>query len=180
MYPQAAEKPDIREFTAEVTAIEDNTVQLSETYFYPASGGQPADRGTISGVTVEMVAKSDGSIIHHLRSEPELAVGDTVTGRIDDTFRVYCMRAHSASHTLYGAARTLFNELGYGGFEITPEKIRVDLSTEDAVDAADVVELERLTNQAIWDSRPVSWREVPVSEAQNTKISRSTHKPKKE
>lgn len=167
MYPQAAEKPDIREFTAEVTAIEDNTVQLSETYFYPASGGQPADRGTISGVTVEMVAKSDGSIIHHLRSEPELAVGDTVTGRIDDTFRVYCMRAHSASHTLYGAARTLFNELGYGGFEITPEKIRVDLSTEDAVDAADVVELERLTNQAIWDSRPVSWREVPVSEAQN-------------
>ena len=87
MYPQAAEKPDIREFTAEVTAIEDNILQLSETYFYPASGGQPADRGTISGVTVEMVAKSDGSIVHHLRSEPELAVGDTVTGRIDDTFR---------------------------------------------------------------------------------------------
>jgi alanyl-tRNA synthetase len=71
------------------------------------------------------------------------------------------MRAHTASHVLYGAGRRLFEDLGYGGFGITPEKVRVDLSTPTSVDDEALVDLERLVNRAVWESRPVSWEQLP-------------------
>jgi alanyl-tRNA synthetase len=75
------------------------------------------------------------------------------------------MRAHTASHVLYGAGRRLFDDLGYGGFGITDEKVRVDLTTGDDVDDDALVELERLANRAVWESRDVSWETVPREEA---------------
>ncbi|MEF8877072.1 MAG: DHHA1 domain-containing protein [Haloarculaceae archaeon] len=139
-------------------------VVLSETYFYPEGGGQPADRGTVGGVRVEDVQGTDEGVVHHL-AEPLDAEGETVDCHVDGTFRTYCMRAHTASHVLYGAGRRLFDDLGYGGFGITDEKVRVDLTTEDDVDDEALVELERLTNRAVWESRDVSWETVPREEA---------------
>jgi alanyl-tRNA synthetase len=138
-------------------------VVLEATYFYPEGGGQPADRGTIGGVAVEDVQKRDGEVIHVL-AEP-LDAGETVVGAIDPDFRTYCMRAHTASHVLYGAGRRLLSELGYGGFGITPEKVRVDFETTTDIDDDVLVDLERLVNRAVWDSYPVTWEEVPADEA---------------
>jgi alanyl-tRNA synthetase len=90
-----------------------------------------------------------------------------VTGVVDDEFRTYCMRAHTASHLLYGAGRRLLDDLGYGGFDISEGKVRVDFATSTDVDDGTLVELERLTNRAVWESRAVSWEEVPVDEAQS-------------
>jgi alanyl-tRNA synthetase len=140
-------------------------VVLSETYFYPEGGGQPADRGTIDGVRVEDVRGTDDGVVHALAEPLDAAAGETVTGHVDRTFRTYCMRAHTASHVLYGAGRRLFDDLGYGGFGITDEKVRVDLTTGDDVDDEALVELERLTNRAVWESRDVSWETVPREEA---------------
>ncbi|WP_299234046.1 alanyl-tRNA editing protein [Natronomonas sp.] len=140
-------------------------VVLSETYFYPAGGGQPADRGTIDGHDVIDVREEDGTVVHAIdgRIDPET----TVRGEIDPTFRRYCMRAHTASHALYGAGRRLFEDLGYGGFDITTEKVRVDLRTPSEIDDDAVVELEALTNRCVWDSAPVSWERLPREEALN-------------
>ncbi|MEF8840640.1 MAG: DHHA1 domain-containing protein [Haloarculaceae archaeon] len=140
-------------------------VTLSETYFYPEGGGQPADRGTIGGVRVEDVRGTEEGVVHSLAEPLDAERGGTVTGHVDRTFRTYCMRAHTASHVLYGAGRRLFDDLGYGGFGITDEKVRVDLTTEDDVDDEALVELERLTNRAVWESRDVSWETVPREEA---------------
>jgi alanyl-tRNA synthetase len=140
-------------------------VVLDETYFYPEGGGQPADRGTIDGVRVEDVQSTDEGVVHYLAEPLDIDAGGTVTGHVDATFRTYCMRAHTASHVLYGAGRRLFEDLGYGGFGITDEKVRVDLTTEDDVDDEALVELERLTNRAVWESHAVSWETVPREEA---------------
>jgi misacylated tRNA(Ala) deacylase len=35
----------VREFQAQITAVEGGTVALDRTAFYPGGGGQPADRG---------------------------------------------------------------------------------------------------------------------------------------
>lgn len=136
---------------------------LSETYFYPAGGGQPADRGTIDGHDVLDVRDEDGSVVHAI--DGRIDPGTTVRGEIDPTFRRYCMRAHTASHALYGAGRRLFEDLGYGGFDITTEKVRVDLRTPSEIDDDAVVELEALTNRCVWDSAPVSWERLPREEA---------------
>ena len=66
---------------------------------------------------------------------------------------------------LYGAGRRLLDDLGYGGFGITPEKVRVDFETTTDVDDAVLVELERLVNRAVWDARPVRWETRAAADA---------------
>ena len=161
----AAREPEVRSFEATVADVDGRTVALDETYFYAESGGQPADQGTLDGVEVEDVQKRDGRIVHQLADEPEFAVGETVRAEIDDEFRTYCVRAHTASHVLYGAGRKLLDDLGYGGFDIGERKVRVDFTTSTEIDDDALAELERLTNRAVWDSLPVSWEEIPESEA---------------
>jgi len=165
MQTRAPSEPEVREFTAEVVGVDGRTVTLERTYFYAESGGQPADRGTIDGVRVVDVQAIDGTIRHTLAVEPSFDAGETVTGVVDGDFRTYCMRAHTASHVLYGAGRRLLDDLGYGGFDISESKVRVDFTTATDIDDEVLVELERLTNRAVWESRGVSWEEVPTAEA---------------
>ncbi len=164
---RAPADPEVREFEATVESVDGREVVLSETYFYAESGGQPADRGTLAGIVVDNVVERDGRVTHVLATEPALEPGDTVAGVVDDAFRTYCARAHTASHVLYGAARRMTDELGYAGFDISPEKVRVDLTTAEPLDDDDLVELERLSNRAVWDSRAVSWETMPESAARD-------------
>ena len=165
MQTRAPADPETREFTAEVVGVDDRTVMLDRTYFYAESGGQPADRGTIDGVRVLDVQTVDGAVRHTLAETPPFEAGDTVTGFVDGDFRTYCMRAHTASHVLYGAGRRLLDNLGYGGFDISESKVRVDFTTSTEIDDDVLVELERLVNRAVWESHEVSWAEVPTAEA---------------
>lgn len=159
---RAAADPETLAFDA--TVIEGGSeVVLSETYFYPEGGGQPADRGTIGGHDVLDVQLTDGEVRHEV--DGRLETGVTVDAAIDPDFRRYCMRAHTASHVLYGAGRRLFEDVGYGGFGITDEKVRVDFATSTDIDDETFVELERLVNRSVWDSRSVSWETVPRDDA---------------
>jgi alanyl-tRNA synthetase len=160
----AALRPEVTSFEATVSAVEGTAVVLDRSFFYAESGGQPADRGVVGDVSVEHVTHEDGRHVHHLASEPEFAAGDTVSCAVDADFRRYSMRAHTASHVLYGAARRLFDDLGYGGFGIDERKVRVDF-TGAAVDDDALVELERLANRAVWEARPVTWEQVPTATA---------------
>jgi alanyl-tRNA synthetase len=162
---RAAAEPYTTRFDTEATAIEGKRVRLETSSFYAESGGQPADRGTIDGHEVVDVQLIGEGPVHVLAEEPTFEVGTAVYCTIDRPFRTYCMRAHTASHVLYGAGRRLLDELGYGGFDIGPEKVRVDLETPTEIDDETLVELERLTNRAVWESRSVTWGDVPVAEA---------------
>jgi len=165
MQTRAPADPDVREFEATVRGVDGRDVVLDRTYFYAESGGQPADRGTLAGVPLADVQADGDAVVHTLAEDAALAPGDEVVGVVDDDFRTYCTRAHTASHLLYGAGRRLLDDLGYGGFGIDSEKVRVDFATSTDIDDAVLVELERLTNRTVWDSRPVSWEHVPVDEA---------------
>ena len=161
MTAPAATDPEITDFTATVTRIDDTSIVLDETYFYPEGGGQPADRGFLGDIEVRDVQSVDGEIRHTLAESPDVAVGDTVSCTVDPDFRTYCMRAHTASHALYGAARRICADLDYGGFGIGTEKVRLDLETTTTVDDDVLVELERLVNRAVWDSLSVTWEQRP-------------------
>jgi alanyl-tRNA synthetase len=162
----ASAKPYTRTFEASVASVDGTEVVLEETYFYAEGGGQPPDRGRLGDTQVLDVQSRDGAVVHHLSSDPGFEAGDTVEAAIDSAFRTYCMRAHTASHVLYGAGRHLLEDLGYGGFDIgAPEgedpsadgKVRVDFTTPTDIDDETLVDLERLTNRAVWESRPVTW-----------------------
>lgn len=153
------------DFKATVRSVDGRAVHLDQTYFYPEGGGQPADRGTLDGIDVTDVQKQDGKTIHTLANEPGFEADETVTGRIDEEFRTYCMRAHTASHLVYGAGRRLFEDPGYGGFDIGSEKVRLDFETDRDPDDVNAITFERMVNEVVWDSRDITWEEMSSERA---------------
>jgi len=162
---RAPDEPYTTSFEATVASVDDRVVTLDRTYFYAEGGGQPADRGTLAGVPVVDVQKEAGEVAHTLAEPPAVEPGETVAGQVDEAYRTYLMCAHTASHLLYGAGRRVLCDLGYGGFGIDDEKVRVDFETTTDVDDGSLVELERLVNRAVWESVPVTWESVPKDDA---------------
>lgn len=151
------------EFETTIRSVDGCAVRLDQTYFYPEGGGQPADSGTLDGLDVIDVQKRDDETVHLLATDPHFEAGETITGLIDEESRTYHMRAHTASHLVYGVGRQLFDDPGYGGFDIRPEKIRLDFEINHDPDDVSALTFERMVNEVIWDSREVTW-EVMRSE----------------
>jgi len=175
---RAAAEPYTTRWETTVEWVDGDEIGLDVTYFYAESGGQPADRGTIGDATVTDVQRVDGETVHTVADASGVATGDRLICTVDWAFRTYCMRAHTASHALYGVAREHLDDLGYGGFDIgapTVEdigtvgdaKVRVDLRTSTTVDDDVLVDLEAGVNRVVWESRPVSWNSVPAEEARS-------------
>jgi alanyl-tRNA synthetase len=149
--------PYLREFDA--TVVEQTThegktaVVLDRTAFYPTSGGQPFDVGTLSGATVlDVVDTDDGRILHVVDRAPE---GTHVSGTIDWARRFDHMQQHTGQHVLSAAfdrllkARTESFHLGAGYSTI-------DLTRE--LSAAEIARGEDEANRVVWEDRPVAIR----------------------
>jgi alanyl-tRNA synthetase len=149
-------------FNAPITQISTQTGKLAlefdETYFYPEGGGQPADRGSIAGFPVLDVQETGGRIIHYLpfttESEAVFRPGQIVDCIIDSAFRIHNMRLHTGCHILFGAARRLFGEVGYAGFNIG-EVGNLYLETQQQIRAEDLHKLSQMTNEVIIENRPI-------------------------
>lgn len=100
----------MRIFRARVTALPPGAVVLDRTYFYPAGGGQPADRGKLtadSGAerSVTDVTKSGNAVLHRLKRSTRgeavgFQLGEELQGEIDWSRRYRCMRSHTAQHLI--------------------------------------------------------------------------------
>ena len=101
-----------REFTANVIKAGPRFVVLDRTAFYPESGGQPSDTGTLTvdgmEYQVRKVMKRGSDIYHYL--DRNIPLESSVHGVIDWEPRFYNMRRHSAEHLLTG----LFEMAGSG------------------------------------------------------------------
>jgi len=136
-------------------------VVLDRTAFYPTSGGQPFDIGTLGGLAVvDVVDREDGEVEHHV--EGELTTGQAVAGQIDWARRFDHMQQHTGQHVLSAAfeadcgAQTL-------SFHLGRESSTIDLHRE--VSSAEVERAEALACQVVFDDRPVSVRLVSEAEA---------------
>jgi alanyl-tRNA synthetase len=74
-------------------------VVLDRSAFYPTSGGQPHDLGTLAGVAVVDVVE-DGDAVVHVLAAPLPADADAVEGQVDWTRRHDHMQQHSGQHLL--------------------------------------------------------------------------------
>jgi alanyl-tRNA synthetase len=177
---RAAAEPYTTSFESTVERVDGREVVLAESYFYAESGGQPADRGRMGDRRVVDVEVDGDAIVHTLDEPPSFEPGRSVLCRVDWRRRMYCMRAHTASHVLYGAARTCMADLGYGGFDIRAaderasvdevarsdaDRVRVDFVTSTDVDDDVLVELQRQANRAVWESRDVTWETLSADAA---------------
>ncbi len=122
------------EFTGEVLKVEGRKVVLHRTIFYPTSGGQDHDVGTINDTPVENVAKEDGVIIHVLEEKPDFEEGEKIKGKIDVQRRKQLTQHHTATHIINGAARRVLGDhVWQAGASKKVEKARIDITHFDSL-----------------------------------------------
>jgi len=165
----------LREFDATVVSCTPDgprwKVILNRTAFYPTSGGQPHDLGTLSGAQVVEVVDAPNAnatagpdavapdaanpvdphhVVHYTTAE---VPAGPVHGQIDWPRRLDHMQQHTAQHLLSAAFIELF------GFQTVSFHLGKEMSTIDLV-APSVVQrqieqAERRTNEIIFEDRPV-------------------------
>lgn len=140
-------------FDAQVVGRADDgrRVYLDRTAFYPTSGGQPHDLGTLGGIAVVDVVDEDDRIAHLLDAPLEAS---DVQGIVDWVRRRDHMQQHTGQHLLSAIAADRY---GWETLSVHfgPESSTLDLGAESIV--PDVLrEFERLANVAVSENRLVS------------------------
>ena len=153
-----------REFAARVVerSADGRTVYLDRTLFYPASGGQPFDVGSIAGVAVVEVVDEEERVAHRLAAP--LAAAGEVAGEIDWARRFDHMQQHSGQHLLSAVFEELFG-LHTVSFHLGAESATIDLEG-GPVETRTVIEAERRVNQLVAENRAIDVRFEEASAAQ--------------
>ena len=134
---------------------------LDQTAFYPTSGGQPFDTGTLNGVRVlDVVDDDEGTVTHVV--ERALAPGSSTHGEIDWPRRFDHMQQHTGQHILSAAFDHRFN-VRTVSFHLGADTATIDLARE--VTPGEIAEAGREANRVVWENRPVSVRFVSDEEA---------------
>jgi alanyl-tRNA synthetase len=159
------EDPCLAEFEATVihtgTVDGKHVVRLDRTAFYPSSGGQPFDVGTLGDArVVDVVDAEDGSIDHVL--DRALTEGARVTGRIDWSRRFDHMQQHTGQHVLSAAFDRLLNARTES-FHLGSDTATIDLGRE--IHPQDISRAEDDANRVVWEDRAVKIAFVDAAEA---------------
>jgi alanyl-tRNA synthetase len=142
------------EFTANVVERSSDglTIYVDETAFYPTSGGQQHDLGTLGGIRVVDVLDEDSRIAHVLASP--LSATDTVKGAVDWTRRHDNMQQHTGQHLLSAVFEDLFGHKTVS-VHFGDEYSTVDIDT-DSLPHARLVAAEERANTIVGDARLVA------------------------
>lgn len=158
-------EPYRRSFDATVVSAEPNDgrlhVTLDQTSFYPTSGGQPFDTGTLGGAAViDVIDGEDGAITHVVSGT--LRPGEVVSGEIDWDRRFDHMQQHTGQHVLSAAFDRLFG-VRTESFHMGQLTATIDLARE--VSSGEVEKAEADANRIVWEDRPVTIRFATAEEA---------------
>ncbi|MGC8960479.1 MAG: alanyl-tRNA editing protein [Chloroflexia bacterium] len=122
---------------------------LDRTAFYPASGGQPHDRGTLNGIPVWEVREEEGEILHILGEDP---AGDVVQGQVEWERRFDHMQQHTGQHILSQALER--RGAATSSFHIGEEVSTIDLDRA-SFSPEELAQAEDEANAIVFEDRPV-------------------------
>ncbi len=139
----------LSEFRAKVLKSEGNYVVLDKTVFYPTSGGQLHDTGTINSLKVVDVIKQ-GKIIVHILENNNLKKKDDVKGNIDYSRRIQLSQHHTSTHIVNAAARIVLGKhINQSGAKKTPEKAHIDITHYQSLSDNELKKIENEANKII-------------------------------
>ncbi|MFC1501803.1 DHHA1 domain-containing protein [bacterium] len=133
-------------------------VILDQTLFYPVSGGQPCDYGTINAMRVTDVFEENGTIVHVL--EKDLEKSTAIQGEIDWGRRFGHMQQHSGQHILSQSFYQILRAETVG-FHLGEENSTLDLNTPD-LSADKLREIEEAANSVVTENRSILVYSVPA------------------
>lgn len=141
------------------SAQEGDEVQviLDKTPFYAESGGQIADRGTLSNdlvqATVLNVKKApNGQNLHSVRIDSGELTAGTVQAEVDSDERRHTVKNHTATHLLHQALKdVLGTHVNQAGSYVGPDRLRFDFSHFGGVTNEEIAQIEQIVNEKIWN-----------------------------
>ena len=150
-------------------------VVLDKTPFYAEMGGQTADRGQLvrrdeNAMCFEVtdVQKNKGGKYMHYGKllTGVLRVGDTVAAAIDNDRRAAIMRAHSATHLLDAALRSVLGDhVHQAGSLVEPDRLRFDFTHFSAMTDEELSRVSGIVNDQILMGGDITVEELPIEEA---------------
>lgn len=141
----------LREFCARVVERSGDLLALDRTAFYPSSGGQPFDTGTIDGIPVLDVFEDNGRIVH--RTAAPVTAGE-VSCVVNWERRLDHMQQHSGQHLL-SAVFVELHGANTVSFHLGEEAATIDLD-KPALDRAAIVAAEERANALVHENRAVA------------------------
>lgn len=150
----------LRAFDARVANVrEGGWAALDRSAFYPTSGGQPFDTGTLTDengpARVLDVQVEDGVVWH--RTDRPLRPGQPVRGEIDWDRRWDHMQQHAGDHMLAGAAWQLYGGVTIG-LHLGAESSTIDMDLPGGrthLTREETLELETLVNRRVQQDDPI-------------------------
>jgi alanyl-tRNA synthetase len=157
--------------------LEPSVIILNQSAFYPTSGGQEHDTGTltINGVTHQVVdAIKVGPCVLHIISPPlpadavlESYVGLSITGTIDQARRTQLRNHHTATHIVFASCRRVLGpHVWQHGAKKTTEKAHLDITHYRSLTYEEVRAIEREANKIVHSARDISKSFMPKDEAE--------------
>lgn len=171
----------LRSFEARVADIRESSrtngvsvwqIALDRSAFYPTSGGQPCDLGTLKAVSrtgavlevpIEGVEEDESGEVWHFTRKPLLA-GTLVTGEIDWERRLDHIQQHSGQHLLSAVFARELNAPTVS-FHLGETVSTIDLATGPVAHHS-LERVEKIANEIIAEARTVSVLTVQEQEAQ--------------
>jgi alanyl-tRNA synthetase len=169
--------PYLREFDATIRRVDRRdgrvSIALDRTAFYPTSGGQPFDTGTLGPFrVVDVFDEDDGTVWHSVAAgspitNPESPIpgaepGQSVRGAIDWPRRLDHMQQHTGQHVLSAAFVRLF-DVRTLSFHLGADVSTIDLARETT--PVEIAKAEDAANTIVWEDRPVAIRYASAEEA---------------
>lgn len=149
----------LTEFDAQVLVCRPNgsnyDVLLDRSAFYPTSGGQPFDTGTLGGARVIDVNVQDQDVWHTVTAP--LCEGTAVHGVIDWARRFDHMQQHAADHMIAGALHRTMQGVTIG-LHISEKISTIDVAMPDGVtriSAEDIRRIELDVNDHVQRNVPI-------------------------
>ena len=154
----------LRDFDADVVETLTHegrpAVVLDRTAFYPTSGGQPFDVGTLGGVrVVEVIDTDDGRVVHVLGNA---LPGGRVAGQVEWSRRFDHMQQHTGQHVLSAALARIANARTES-FHLSADHATIDLARE--LSPGEIAKAEAEANRIVWEDRPIGIRFVSAEQA---------------
>ena len=152
-----------------LSIIDDNTILLKETPFYPEGGGQIGDQGIIKGENfvfeVTDTKKVAEGIIFHIGKIVigELKENSKVSAEVDRYRRGQMRRSHTSTHLLNAALRQIVDpSIKQAGSLVTPDRLRFDFNYYEAIPKDLLHQIEQVVNHEIMRNTFVETNEMSL------------------
>ncbi len=158
------DNPELKEFNAKVLRVTKDWVILDQTLFYPESGGQECDLGSINDRKVVDVQKF-GNIVAH-KIEGKLGSIDIV-GKIDWERRLQLRRHHTAIHILNATVKKVLGSHAWqAGTHKSYEKAHLDITHYQNLTQDDIEKIRKAANEIVKKSIKTKSSFVPRQDAE--------------